>query len=68
MSAIKAFALLAFTLAVAACVGRQIFYPRGCEERLGSNYKRAECLSCVERPVPHVFLPDQPDGARCARQ
>jgi hypothetical protein len=68
MSATKAFAMLAFVLAAAACAGRQIYYPRGCEERLESPYKRAECRACVERPVRHVFLPDEPDGARCARQ
>lgn len=68
MSAAKGFALFAVVLAAAACAGRQIYYPRGCDERLESGYKRAECRACVERPIPHVFLPDQPDGARCSRQ
>ena len=53
-------------LAGLGCVtGREIFHPRGCEQRLGIPYKRAECFACVTRPRPHVFLPDQPDGMRC---
>ncbi len=68
MSAKKGLALLVLLLAGAACAGRQIYRPVGCEDRLGSPYKRAECLACVERPVAHVFLPDNPDGARCERR
>jgi hypothetical protein len=57
-------------LAMAGCVGggREIRHMRGCEERLEAPYKRAECRACMERPVPHVFLPDRPDGERCVRQ
>jgi hypothetical protein len=68
MNATKGLALLVFGLAAAACAGRQIFFVQGCEERLGSSYKRAECRACVERPVPHEFLPDNADGYRCARR
>jgi len=53
---------------VVAGGGREIFHPRGCEERLAIPYKRAECLACVNRPLPHVFLPDNPDGMRCAQR
>ena len=53
MSAKKGLALLVLLLTGAACAGRQIYRPIGCEDRLGSPYKRAECLACVERPVPH---------------
>jgi hypothetical protein len=54
-------------LVTLGCVtaGREIFHVRGCDERLASGYKRQECRACVERPRPHVFLPDRPDGARC---
>jgi hypothetical protein len=48
------------------CAGREIYYVRGCDERLAIAYKRMECRACVERPRPRVFLPDNPDGARCA--
>jgi hypothetical protein len=68
MSVAKGLALGVFMLAAAACAGRQIYFVAGCEDRLGSPYKRAECRACVERPLPHVFLPDNPDGDRCARR
>jgi hypothetical protein len=50
------------------CAGRQIYYLRGCDERLVIPYKQMECRACVTRPIPHVFLPDNPDGARCVRR
>lgn len=50
---------------VGGCAGRQIFHAQGCDERLAIAYKRAECHACVQRPVPHEYLPDNPDGARC---
>jgi hypothetical protein len=68
MSATKVVATLAFILAAAACAGRQVYTVVGCDDRLGSPYKRQECRACVERPVPHVYLPDQPDGVRCAQR
>ena len=58
--------LFLFATSVAGCAGREIYYVRGCDERLAMAYKRMECRACVERPRPHVFLPDNPDGARCA--
>ena len=61
-------ALLALSAATSGCAGRHIYRVEGCEERLGMPYKRAECRACVERPVPHVYLPDNPDGARCTRR
>jgi hypothetical protein len=60
--------LLGFVVATAGCAGRQIYFVRGCDERLAIPYKRMECRACVERPVPHEFLPDNPDGARCVRR
>ncbi len=54
-------------LGLSGC-GREIFYVRGCAERLRSPYKQQECFACVQRPLPHVFLPDNPDGSRCARR
>ncbi len=60
--------LLAASTLVGGCAGRQIFHVRGCDERLSIPYKRQECRACVERPLPHEYLPDNPDGARCARR
>ena len=59
--------LLMATGIMSGC-GRQIFHVRGCDERLAAPYKRMECRACVERPVPHEYLPDNPDGNRCARR
>jgi hypothetical protein len=53
---------------LAGCAGRQIYYVRGCDDRLAIPYKKMECRACVTRPLPHVFLPDNPDGARCVRR
>jgi hypothetical protein len=65
--ATKAFAIVALIVAAASCAGqRVIVYPAGCAERLSLPYKQAECMACVSRPVPHQYLPDQPDGTRCA--
>jgi hypothetical protein len=68
MRVAKTLVMVGLALTAAACVGRQIFYVQGCMDRLGSPYKQAECRACVERPLPHEYLPDQPDGARCARR
>lgn len=60
--------ILWFALALSALAtgcGREIDYVRGCEERLAIPYKRMECVACVQRPMPHKFLPDEPDGTRC---
>jgi hypothetical protein len=53
----------------AACFGpgREIRHPKGCEERLENPEKRAACFACLSRPVPHVYLPDRPEGERCVR-
>ena len=58
----------ALGLLATACAHREIVHPRGCEERLAIPYKRMECMACVTRPMPHVFLPDNPDGMRCTRR
>jgi hypothetical protein len=50
---------------VSGCAARQIYYVRGCDERLAMAYKRMECRVCVTRPRPHEYLPDNPDGSRC---
>lgn len=60
--------LLALGVEAGGCAGRQIFHVRGCDERLAIPYKRQECRACVERPYPHEYLPDNPDGARCVRR
>jgi hypothetical protein len=59
--------LLALATLASGC-GRHIYYVVGCDERLAIPYKRAECRACVERPIPHEYLPDQPDGTRCVRR
>jgi hypothetical protein len=65
----KKILLTGILLAMAACgPGREIRHFQGCEERLELPYKRAECRACIERPVPHMYLPDRPDGERCVRQ
>jgi hypothetical protein len=56
---------LLLVLSAGACAGRQIFHVAGCDERLALPYKRAECRACVLRPIPHEYLPDNPEGARC---
>lgn len=62
-------ALLASAAAAAGCAGeREIRYPAGCAERLARPEKRQECRACIERPVPHMFLPDNPVGMRCVRR
>ena len=68
MNVVKGLGVIALVVTASACVGRQIFFVAGCEDRLASPYKRSECRACVERPIPHMYLPDQPDGARCARR
>jgi hypothetical protein len=57
--------LLAAVAASAACAGREIRHPAGCDERLALREKREECRACVERPRPHVYLADRPEGERC---
>lgn len=44
---------------------REIVRPAGCEQRLGRPEKRMQCMACVERPRPHAYFPDRPEGARC---
>jgi hypothetical protein len=63
----RALAVVALVVAATNCAQqRVIVYPAGCAERLAIPYKQAECMACVSRPVPHQYLPDQPDGTRCA--
>jgi hypothetical protein len=51
-----------------ACAGggREIRRVAGCDSRLARPEKRAACRACVERPRRHVYLPDRPEGDRCA--
>ena len=65
MSTTIRWALAALGLCASGCLGREVYYVRGCEDRLAAPYKRQECMACVTRPRPHVYLPDQPDGTRC---
>jgi hypothetical protein len=60
--------VLGLVLAMAGCAARQIYFVPDCDERLAIPYKRMECRACVERPIPHEFLPDNPDDARCVRR
>jgi hypothetical protein len=62
---VKAICILLALCAAGCAGGRQIFHVAGCNERLALPYKRMECRACVERPIPHEYLPDNPDGARC---
>jgi len=55
-------------LLAGGCASRQIFHLAGCDERLVNEHKRRECHACLERPLPHEFLPDNPDGMRCVRR
>jgi hypothetical protein len=64
----KKLLLVAALLACAACFGREIRHVNGCDDRLSNPEKRAACRACIERPEPHVYLPDQPEGERCVRQ
>jgi hypothetical protein len=59
---------LFFLVATSGCAGRQIYHLAGCQERLAMPEKKLECRACVERPRPHKYLPDNPDGARCVLQ
>ncbi len=68
MSAKRVLAVLALVLGITQCASRVIYHPGGCEDRLGSPYKRGECIACVTRPLPHQYLPDNPDGDRCFRR
>lgn len=60
--------VLAAGTLLGGCGSRQIFHVQGCDERLSMAYKQQECRACVERPVPHEYLPDRPDGTRCVRR
>ena len=64
--ALVLWSLLAGSAVIGGCAGREVYHVRGCDERLASGYKREECRACVTRPRPHVYLPDRPDGTRCA--
>jgi hypothetical protein len=55
-------------LSTGGCAGREIYYVHGCNERLALAEKQFECRACVERPLPHVYLADNPPGARCVRR
>lgn len=59
--------LIGLSLAATACAGggREIRRVAGCDSRLAMAEKRAACRACVERPRPHVYLPDRPEGDRC---
>jgi hypothetical protein len=61
-------AVLSLAVLASGCAGRHIYYVSGCNERLAIPHKRQECRACVERPVPHEFMPDNPDGSRCVRR
>jgi len=63
----KKLILLAAVASTAACAmgGREIRRPVGCDERLSMPEKRRACRECVERPRPHAYFPDRPEGDRC---
>ena len=59
-------ALLAAAAASAGCMGgRRIYHVEGCNRRLELREKREACRTCVERPMPYVYLADAPEGQRC---
>jgi hypothetical protein len=60
--------VVGFVAAMSGCAGPHIYFVPDCDERLAIPYKRVECRDCVERPIPHEFLPDNLDGARCVRR
>jgi len=64
----KTWLMAAALLGLTACAGPEIRRPRGCEERLANPEHRAACMACVERPMPHAYFPDRPEGERCVRQ
>jgi hypothetical protein len=59
------FFLAVVALGSAACAGREIRRPVGCDERLSMPEKRRACRECVERPRPHAYFPDRMEGDRC---
>jgi hypothetical protein len=63
----KKLILLAAVLSSMACAGggREIRRVAGCDERLAMPEKRQACRECVERPRPHAYFPDRPEGDRC---
>ena len=65
MRILVAMIVLATAVSVGGCAERQIRQISGCNNRLASEHKREECRVCVERPRPHEYLPDNPDGMRC---
>jgi hypothetical protein len=60
--------LLGYVAAVGGCAASHIYFVPGCDEGLAMPYQRQECRTCVEMPIPHEFLPDNPDGTRCVRR
>jgi hypothetical protein len=60
--------LTGFAAAMTGCAAHYAYYVPECDERLAAPDKRKECRACVERPIPHGFLPGGPDGARCVRR
>jgi hypothetical protein len=68
MTAKTILAAIVLLFGVTNCAQRVIYYPVGCADRLGSPYKQAECMACVQRPLPHQYLPDNVDGNRCFRR
>jgi hypothetical protein len=58
--------LLAAAASSAGCMGgRKVYHVEGCNTRLEMKEKREACRACVERPKPHVYMPDMPEGDRC---
>jgi hypothetical protein len=63
------FVLLGLVAAMGGCAERHIYFVPDCDERLAVADKRiVECHACVERPIPHEFLPKGTDGERCSRR
>jgi hypothetical protein len=62
------FVLLGLVAAMGGCAERHIYFVPDCDERLAVADRRVECHTCVERPIPHEFLPKNSDGERCSRR
>jgi hypothetical protein len=60
--------LFGLVAAMGGCAVRHIYFVPDCDERLAVADERVECHACVERPIPHEFLPKGAAGERCSRR
>jgi len=65
---VRRFVLLGIAAFMGGCAARHIYFVPDCDERLAVADQRVECHACVERPIPHEFLPKNAGGERCSRR